>query len=145
MVHVQLLARISGRDAKEVFPLLSDLKTYPSCVEAVHSITVEEQDGRFVSTWEVDFHGGIMRWKEEDVFLPEENTFQFRQIEGDLDAFSGEWRITDEDGGCRVDFWADFDLGIPGLSETLEPIAEAALRENIRGIISGILGAVQFE
>jgi ribosome-associated toxin RatA of RatAB toxin-antitoxin module len=141
MVHVQLSAVVPGRSAEEVFPLLSDFERFPSVVDAIHSLTVEEKDGRILSNWEVDFRGGIMRWQEEDVFLPGEQAFRFHQTEGDLDSFSGEWRVTNADGGCRVDFVADFDLGIPGLSETLDPIAEAALRENILGIVTGLLGA----
>ncbi|HLF78584.1 MAG TPA: SRPBCC family protein [Dehalococcoidia bacterium] len=145
MVHLELRARVKNRSAAEVFPILSDLEKYPSVVDAVHSLTVGEKDGQATSNWEVDFRGGVMRWQQEDVFLPEEHAFRFRQLDGDLDSFSGDWSVTDEEGGCRVEFRADFDLGIPGLAETLEPIAEAALRENILGIVTGLLGAEVIE
>jgi hypothetical protein len=118
MVRVELQAKVKGRTASDAFTRLNDLARYPALVEAVRSITVAQEEGRSVSTWEVDFHGGIMRWKEEDVFLPE--------------------------GGCVVDFWADFDLGIAGLSDVLNPIADSALRENVRGIVSGLLGDAEF-
>src|SRR5262249_25557372 len=93
---------------------------------------------------EVDFHGGIMRWKEEDDFVPAEHAIRFRQLEGDLNEFSGEWRLNPDGNGCRIDFRADFDLGLAGLSGMLEPIATAALRENVRGILSGLLGVTDF-
>jgi len=145
VVHVQVIGTVPGRTAADVFPVLCDFENYSKFVEAVRSITVAEEDGRYISNWEVDFHGGVMRWKEEDVFVADQNAIQFRQLEGDLDSFSGEWRMTDQDGACRVDFHADFDLGVPGLSETLEPIAEGALRENVHAMLVGLLGQVQFE
>jgi len=145
LVHVEMLAKVRGRLAAEIYPILCDFSTYASCVDAVRTISVEQLDGRFTSNWEVDFHGGIMRWKEEDIFLREQHAIQFRQLEGDVDHFSGEWRITNQDGGCRIEFRADFDLGVAGLSEVLDPIADAALRENVRGIIVGLLGEVEFE
>jgi ribosome-associated toxin RatA of RatAB toxin-antitoxin module len=141
MARVELQSKVTGRSAREVFSLLSDLEKYPSLGTAVRSLTVSREGGRTVSSWEVDFHGGVMRWKEEDVFLPDECTLRFRQIDGDMDSFTGEWRITDTDEGCVVDFRADFDLGVSGLSAILEPIAEQALRDNTRSILSAMVGA----
>ena len=144
MVHVELKARIPGHKAAEAYAILSDFSAYAACVDAVRSITVEKQDGLFLSNWEVNFHGGIMRWKEEDTFLPEHHAIQFKQIEGDVDYFMGEWRLVDEAGGCVITFECDFDLGLSGLSALLEPIADSALQENVRGIVSGLLGDVTF-
>jgi ribosome-associated toxin RatA of RatAB toxin-antitoxin module len=141
MARVVLQSKVVGRSADEVFALLSDLEKYPGCGAAVRSLKVEKDGDRLMSTWEVNFHGGVMRWKEEDVFSPEERTLRFRQIDGDMDSFEGEWRVTPTDDGCVVDFRADFDLGLPGLSSMLEPIAEQALRDNTRGILSGMVGA----
>jgi ribosome-associated toxin RatA of RatAB toxin-antitoxin module len=145
MIHLEMRARVPDRSAAEVFALLSDLARYPDVVEAVRSITVGQEDGRMVSTWEVDFHGGIMRWKEEDVFLPQETTMRFRQLEGDVDHFAGEWKLTDSEGGCVAEFEADFDLGVEGLSDVLNPIADSALRENVRGILTGLVGQAEFD
>jgi ribosome-associated toxin RatA of RatAB toxin-antitoxin module len=146
MAHFELQARIPGKSAREVFDLLTDLEKYPGCAESVRSLKVEKVDAnRVISTWEVSFHGGIMRWKEEDTFLPDEQALRFRQLEGDMDSFSGEWRLQDDgEGGCQTSFRADFDLGLSGLSSVLEPIAEQALRNNIRGILKGLVGTATF-
>lgn len=145
MAHFDLHARIPGKSAREVFDLLVDLEKYPGCAESVRSLQVERQDeNRVISSWEVSFHGGIMRWKEEDTFVPEENALRFRQLEGDMDSFSGEWRLKDDGDGCLASFHADFDLGVSGLSSILEPIAEQALRDNIRGILKGLVGVTTF-
>jgi len=92
-----------------------------------------------VSRWEVDFHGGVLRWTEEDLLFPEKCVIRFRQIEGDADHYEGEWGVRDEDDGCSLWFSAEFDLGIPSLDQTLGPIGERALRENARSIIFGLL------
>jgi ribosome-associated toxin RatA of RatAB toxin-antitoxin module len=146
MVRVEVAANIPNRTADEVFPIVSDMEKYAGCVDTVRSVVVGNEDGMKTSTWEVDFHGGIMRWKEEDVFDSDQHAITFRQIEGDVDYFAGEWRITDHAGGCKATFWADFDLGVPALSMILEPIARIALRSNVQGIIKGLLGpTVTFE
>jgi ribosome-associated toxin RatA of RatAB toxin-antitoxin module len=145
MVHVRMTAKVPGRSAAEVYALLSDLSRYPDLVPTVHSVRVEEEGGRPVSSWEVDFQGGIMRWKEEDVFLPEESTMRFQQLQGDVDHFAGEWKVSDTDGGSFVEFNADFDLGVAGLSEVLDPIAINALQENIRAILLGLVGDAKFD
>jgi ribosome-associated toxin RatA of RatAB toxin-antitoxin module len=140
MVRVEVAANIPGRTAAEVFPIVSDMAKYPSCVDTVRSVIVGSEDGMATSTWEVDFHGGIMRWKEEDIFDPVRHAITFRQIEGDVDYFAGEWQITNQADGCKATFWADFDLGVPALSMILEPIARIALRSNVQGILKGLLG-----
>jgi hypothetical protein len=42
--------------------------------------------------------------------------------------------------GCLIRFTARVDLGLPGLADLLEPIAEQALATNIRSILRGLLG-----
>ena len=93
-----------------------------------------------MSQWEVNFRQGILRWTEEDFFDPLTYSIQFRQIEGDAEHFSGSWLLSDTDEGCLICFAADFDMGIPSLSDIIEPIAEQALQENIRSILQGLLG-----
>ncbi len=145
MVHLRLKARVPNRKAADVYPTLIDFERYPELVHDVRSVRTGEEDGVKVSSGEVNFHGGILRWKEEDLFLPEAHAIRFNQIEGDVDAFDGEWRVVDTDDGCDIDFIADFELGTSVLSALLEPIAEIALRANIRSIITGLLGPVRFE
>ena len=66
------------------------------------------------------------------------------QIEGDVDYFAGQWSISETSQGCLIRFACDFDLGIPGLDDILEPIAEQALRDNTRSILKGLIHAAEF-
>jgi Polyketide cyclase / dehydrase and lipid transport len=97
-----------------------------------------------VSAWEVNFREGVLRWTEVDVFNVEERTIRFRQIEGDVDYFAGVWSVRQASRGRLVCVECDFDMGIPGLNDILEPIAEQALRENARSILGGLIPSIEF-
>lgn len=140
MRQLEIAALVPGRGVKEAYDILCDFERYPDYSPEVRSVVVESNGGESYSTWETTFRGGLLRWKERDSFDPESNTLGFVQTEGDIDHFSGWWKITGEDGGSRVRFWAQFDMGIPSLSEIIDPIAEQALRENIIAILRGLFG-----
>jgi ribosome-associated toxin RatA of RatAB toxin-antitoxin module len=141
MRRIVLNARAQGRSAAEVYQILCAMERYPECASAVRSLTIiESSSHRIVSKWEVDFHGGVLRWTEEDRLVPETFGIHFRQIEGDADYYAGEWGVRDEEGGCSLQFSAEFDLGMPSLDLTLGPIAEMVLRDNARSIVVGLLG-----
>jgi ribosome-associated toxin RatA of RatAB toxin-antitoxin module len=143
--HVEVLARIGSLNSLQTYAVISDFARYPDYSEAVRSVNIANTaDGRSISDWEVNFREGILRWKEEDVFHPDECIVRFRQIEGDVEYFVGEWSIWDDRRGCLVRFACDFDMGIPGLSDMLEPIAEQALRDNIRSILAGLIPSAEF-
>lgn len=143
MRHVEVAGEVVGRTASEIYTRLSDFGSYPRLSEAVLAVTVSTVDGRAFSDWEVKFREGILRWKEEDRFHPERWALSFRQIEGDIDHFVGEWSITEIENGCVVRFICEFDLGIVGLNDLLEPIAEEVLCDNVKSIITGLAPETQ--
>lgn len=147
MRHMEIVARVPDRTPEDVFPILCDYRRWPELSDAVRSVNVLEEDAqRSVTEWEVNFNRGVMRWTEEDRFDPATCTIHFKQTVGEPDYFAGEWVVTSGDGGSVVRFTADLDLGIPGLSDMLEPIAEQALRSNVRSILSGLFQvAVELE
>lgn len=141
MTNVRLVAEIPGRTAADVYPVLCDFERYPELTSAVRQVRVDMRDReRAVSTWEVNFRKGVLRWTEEDRFSPDEHRIAFSQLEGDVDHFSGTWNLANRNGACRVHFDADFDMGIPSLRDIIEPIAADALDENIRAILTGLFG-----
>ncbi|MFE0251637.1 aromatase/cyclase [Streptomyces sp. NPDC059010] len=129
------------------YQLISDFARYPELTDAVKEVTVDEPDadGGVVSTWTVFFRNGLLTWTERDVCDPVARTITFTQLKGDFAVFEGVWRITEADrqDSCRVTFEASFDLGIPSLADLLDPVADAALRDNILRILGGLLGAIQ--
>ena len=141
MRHLEVVARVSDRSTAEIYETLSDFESYPLYSKEVRSVSIDSKsDGQMLSTWETNFRGGILRWKEKDCFNPTARTIAFEQVEGDIEHFAGQWAVEDQPEGGLVRFRASFDMGIPALSNIIDPIAEQALRENIIAIIQGLFG-----
>lgn len=140
MRQLEIGVIVPDRGVKETYDILCDFKRYPDHTPEVRSVVIESNNGERFSTWETTFRNGLLRWKERDMFDPESNTIGFEQTEGDIEHFSGWWKIAGENGGSKVRFWAQFDMGIPSLSNIIDPIAEQALRENIIAILRGLFG-----
>jgi len=140
MRHLEICTKVCGRSAASIYHLLCDFKKYPEHTHAVRTVDITTVDkDRIISSWEVNFHRGILRWTEEDRFNPAAYTIDFQQLTGDIDHFSGRWILRDDEDACVILFVADLDLGIPSLNGMLEPIAELALRDNIHAILEGLL------
>lgn len=141
-VSIHLHAR--GIEPAAAYERISDFARYPSMVDTVREVVVAEpdSDGSIRSQWTVRFRSGLLQWTERDVLDAAERTITFTQLEGDFHTFTGQWRIDEHDGGTVVVFEATFDLGMASLEAILDPIAEAALRSNIRLIVEGLLGDV---
>lgn len=136
-----MAARVRGASAASVFATLRNLERYPELCPAVRSVEVLEQDDAgLIARWDVSFRDGFLRWKEQEVFLEDQQVIRFKQLEGDAERFEGEWGARDDDGGCLVWYRAYLDLGVPGMEDMIEPVAELALRESIEAILRGLLG-----
>ena len=140
MRQVEVLAEIPHLSQNEIFNRLRDFNAYMRYSNAVREVEVHSEDANSsISSWEVNFRQGILRWTERDLFYPSTFTICFEQIEGDAAHFSGKWEVTQQEKYSLVRFYAIFDMGIPSLSDMIEPIAEQALRENIKSILVGLL------
>jgi ribosome-associated toxin RatA of RatAB toxin-antitoxin module len=127
--------------ADAAYARLRDFASYPAHSPAVRSVTVTDDDGDVaVSRWEANFRSGVLRWTERDTFDPAGRRIAFVQLDGDVDVFRGSWHCGPGEGGCRITFRADVDLGIPTLADVLEPIAVRALAENTTSILTGLFG-----
>jgi ribosome-associated toxin RatA of RatAB toxin-antitoxin module len=140
MKTVELSAQVQGIGIESAFDALSDFSAYAGKCPAVRSVVVENVENSLAtrSTWEVNFQNGILKWSEHDVFDRERHEIRFKQISGDMDHFSGSWRVTGDQFNSEIVFRSQFDLGIPMLADMLDPIAETTIRENIYSIISGL-------
>ena len=139
MKQVEIQAQIGGYSVQDAYARISDFQCYPRFSKAVRTVSVlETRPDYAISTWEVNFRQGILQWIEEDRFDPANTTIHFTQLEGDAEHFAGQWRVLEQDQVCCIHFSATFDMGIPSMSDIIEPIAERALRENIQSIIEGL-------
>jgi hypothetical protein len=153
MRTVRLRLLVPGRSAHDTYATLSDFDRYPALSDAVQSVTITEVTANVtVSTWEVTFRAGLLRWTEEDTFDPESLTIRFRQLEGDIAVFEGSWECVDTaadpgadntGAGSEIVFSVRLDMGIPSLADALEPIAVRTLIDNTVSIVRGLVGTAE--
>jgi uncharacterized membrane protein len=144
MRTVLLRLHIPDKPASDVYQTLADFERYPDLSDAVRSVAVTEvSENLTVSTWEVTFRAGLLRWTEEDTFDPGALNITFRQLEGDIAVFDGSWACVDAAEGSEIVFSARLDMGIPSLADALEPIAVRALTDNIISIAHGLVGGAE--
>ncbi|MGA4851060.1 type II toxin-antitoxin system RatA family toxin [Streptomyces sp. G5(2025)] len=140
MRHVELEAVVPAEQVSTVFDAVMRWEKYPDLAPHVNSTTVHATlpDTRCSSSWELHFRSGLLRWTEDDVFLPEEGEIRFEQSDGDFDSFTGVWALTQAGDDVAVRFDADFDFGIPSLEGILDPIAERVIKETVAWSLTGL-------
>ena len=142
--HVEVTGVHQGVPADEAFDVLRELDQHVREGEVIISLRLEEEaGGTRVSHWETRFRNGILRWTQRDVLDPEARTMTFALSEGDAETLEGQWRIEPAEtpqAGCLIHFACDFDLGIPSLSEFLDPVAVRLLRETVEAQLTDIFG-----
>jgi ribosome-associated toxin RatA of RatAB toxin-antitoxin module len=146
MRYVRLQLHVPHRPASDVYATLADFERYPSLSDAVQSVAVTEvSETVTVSSWEVTFRAGLLRWTEEDILDPDALTITFRQLDGDIAVFDGSWQCADDARGAGSDivFSARLDMGIPSLADALEPIAVRTMSDNIVAIVRGLVGQAE--
>jgi ribosome-associated toxin RatA of RatAB toxin-antitoxin module len=144
MRTVCLRLHVPHKSAGEVYATLADFERYPELSDAVRSVAVTEvSENLTVSSWEVTFRAGLLRWTEEDTFDPGNLSITFRQLEGDIAIFDGSWQCVDATPGSEILFSARLDMGIPSLADALEPIAVRTLIDNIVSIVRGLVGSAE--
>ena len=149
MRTVRLRLYVSHKPASEVYAALADFGRYPELCDGVRDVAVTEvSENRTVSSWEVTFRAGLLRWTEEDMFDPGALSITFHQVEGDIAVFDGSWQCLDAPRldapqGSEIVFSATLDMGIPSLADALEPIAVRALIDNVVSIVRGLFGSAE--
>lgn len=144
MRTIQHTRTIPGTCPDRLFARLTRFEDYPEVADEVRSVVVDDMaDGTVASSWEVDFRGGVLHWSEVDTVDHDARRIAFEQLKGDMAAFAGNWHVRREGDGSVVVFDATFDLGIPSLADLLEPVAEAALVQNIDNIIVAMAEAAR--
>lgn len=144
MQEVSVTVSVPGRAPDDVFATLADFARYPEQTDAVIRVDVEQlAEGRERCTWEVRFRRGILIWTEESVTDPVRRRIEFALVGGDLDQQHGYWQVDPTTSGSTIQFWCEFDLGIPTLAHLLEPVAADTLGENVATICAGLFGGAE--
>ncbi|MER5868399.1 SRPBCC family protein [Streptomyces sp. NPDC002044] len=140
MPHVEVNLPIKA-PAADAWRAVTRLEDYADYMENVESVTVlgASESGARTSAWSVLLKGSVLEWVEEDELDEANRVMSFSQTSGDLDEFTGYWRVDDRgDGTSVVVFSVDFEIGIPLLADMLNPVAAKALRENSEHMLRAI-------
>jgi ribosome-associated toxin RatA of RatAB toxin-antitoxin module len=125
---------------EQVWDVINDVESYPLLMEHVRSLEVLERGPHHrVTSWEVDLKGCIMRWVEREEIDPTRYRIEYRQVKGDLAVFEGYWQLERmEDQTSRAILLVRFDIGIPMLSDMLNPVAERTIRESSQKMLMSL-------
>lgn len=139
MPHVEK-SRVVPLPYERVWQAVTDVESFSTFMDSVDSITVLEKGPNYSrEKWVARLRGAPFRWEEEDRHYPEEGRIAYRQTQGDLKTFEGEWRLERVEAGTRVTFTCDFEFGIPMISALLNPVAGLLIGENIDAMLDGIV------
>ena len=121
------------------YALAKDMESYPQFMTNVLELRVIERSGNSqVSAWTGKLQGKKFHWKEYDEFDDANFTITYRQIEGDLKKFEGQWSFIPEGSGTRIILTVDLDLGTPMLAGLLDPVARLVVKRNCDAMLAGI-------
>lgn len=122
-----------------LFPIIKDMEKYPEFMPDVVSVKVLEREGNTTLTeWVTNVDGRVIRWKERDIIDDARCHIAYRQTEGDLKKFEGEWILEEVPEGTKVTLTVDFEFGIPMVAGLLNPILKKKVKDNSDNMLRAI-------
>ena len=138
MPFVEVMISVSC-DRDKIYPILKDMEKYPEFMTDLVSVEVLEREGNTtISKWVSNVDGRVIKWTELDTFDDENMHISYKQMEGDLKKFEGEWILTPLSEGTEIKLTVDFEFGIPMISGLLNPILKKKVRDNSMNMLKGI-------
>ncbi|MEU8789547.1 SRPBCC family protein [Streptomyces sp. NPDC048643] len=149
MRSAQVTIRAVAVAPADAFDRVKDFASYPELSPVVRSVTVTRAAGSAGgaaeehSDWEVYFRNGILRWSETDTIDRAGLTIAFTQTDGDFAEFTGTWQVRADGEDSLIDFFTEFDFGIPSLAGILDPVAERVFRETIGLVVTSLFAKAE--
>lgn len=138
MPYVEVTLPIKAKP-DEVYPILKEMDKYPEFMDDLESVEIIERNANTTQTrWVSNVDGRVIKWIELDTFDDENMHITYRQIEGDLKKFEGEWILTPLENGTEIKLTVDFEFGIPMIAGLLNPILKKKVRENSMSMLQAI-------
>jgi coenzyme Q-binding protein COQ10 len=133
-------------DREKIYPILKDMEKYPEFMKDLVSVEILEHAGNTtVSKWVSNVDGRVIKWTELDTFDDENMHISYKQIEGDLIKFEGEWILTPLIEGTEIKLTVDFEFGIPMIAGLLNPILKKKVRDNSMNMLKAIKEKMEIE
>lgn len=123
---------------EHVWAVVCDFERHPEYMRDVLEVRyLERGQDTALSAWRIMLNGSELSWQERDVFTAP-HRIDFDQIDGDLEVFRGSWVLTQVGSAVEVRLEIEFDIGIPSLTEVLDPLGIQAIQANSRSMLTAI-------
>lgn len=134
------VSEVMAAPIDRVWDVINDLESYPRLMDHVRSLKIKEQTPTHrLAEWQIDLKGCVMRWNEREDIDRDRYRIDYRALDGDLAEFDGYWQLEAlSPESTRVTHSVSFEIGIPMLSQILNPVAERAIRDNTHKMLASL-------
>jgi coenzyme Q-binding protein COQ10 len=134
------VTEVMAAPINRVWDVINDLESYPRLMDHVKSLKIKEQTPTHrLAEWQIDLKGCVMKWNEREDIDRDRYRIDYRALDGDLAEFDGYWQLEALSAETtRVTHSVSFEIGIPMLSQILNPVAERAIRDNTHKMLASL-------
>lgn len=138
MPYVEVTLDVSSEPGK-IYPILKEMTKYPEFMPDLISVELlERKENTTLTRWVSNVDGKIIKWTELDIFDDQNLHISYKQIEGDLRKFEGEWILTPKAAGTEIKLTVDFEFGVPMIAGLLNPILKKKVKDNSMNMLKAI-------
>ena len=138
MPYVEVALAVKAK-REDIYPIIKDMEKYPDFMHDLVSVEVVERgEATTISKWVSDVDGRVIAWTELDTFDDANMHISYKQIEGDLRKFEGEWILNPLEEGTEIKLTVDFEFGIPMIAGLLNPLLKKKVRVNSENMLKAI-------
>jgi len=133
------VSRIIPVDIRKAIRFITKVEDFPKYIPSVKEAeVVERQRNKMKTKWRVQIDALPVTWTEEDVLNISRGTINFKAIDGDLEAFSGQWKFRPKPKGTQVTVTARVGVDIPAIKDFAKVYIEKILTRNFEAILSAV-------
>lgn len=125
--------RVLPHSPTQMFDLVADVERYPEFLPWCTNARIRKRRGPVIVA---DLVVGFKMIREKftsEVALDRENgRIDVRYLDGPFRYLNNHWQFHDQDGGCLIDFYIDFEFRTRFLQRMMEPLFNEAVRRMVR-------------
>lgn len=130
------ISRVIPAEKWKVIRFLTKIWKFPSYMPFIKEAQVlRKTRNRMRTRWRVEINKVPITWTEEDILAFDLNAIYFKAIEGDLEAFRGEWLFEEDLQGTRVSVNVYLKVTIPIIKDFAKDLVEKIVRRNFEAIL----------
>jgi len=133
------ISRVISAPKWKILRLLTKVEEFHEYMPSVkEAVIIKKRKRRFWTRWHIQVDNVPIHWVEEDVFKFPRPEISFKAVEGDLQEFSGNWRLHDHPEGTLVEVTVKMVVGIPAIKHFAEQYIKGIIEKNFTGMLESI-------